>query len=157
MSVPTASVSDLLAEINSTNRATIALQPRDRINASRVLLKSPANLVHDISSIALPEGTLIAAIPVGAATPVQLGGPVPGLHKDGKDSEDGEHQPKSKDAMTAKATSDAVAFIRGLAELRVRNADRAEKAVREAASLSAAKAFGLTIPPSLLIRAEVIE
>ena len=59
--------------------------------------------------------------------------------------------------MTAKATSDAVAFIRGLAELRVRNADRAEKAVREAASLSAAKAFGLTIPPSLLIRAEVIE
>src|SRR6516162_5886584 len=146
----------------STNRATIALQPRDRINASRVLLKSPANLVHDISSIALPEGTLIAAIPVGAAKPVQLGGPVPGLpettpHKDGKDSKDGEHQPKLKDAMTAKATSDAVAFIRGLAELRVRNADRAEKAVREAASLSAAKAFGLTIPPSLLIRAEVIE
>ena len=57
-------------------------------------------MVHDISSIALPEGTLIAAIPVRAATPVQLGGPVPGLpettphkdgpettpHKDGKDS-----------------------------------------------------------------------
>ena len=114
---------------------------------------------------------MIAAIPVRAATPVQLGGPVPGLpettphkdgpettpHKDGKDSKDGEHQPKSKDAMTAKAISDAVAFIRGLAELRVRNADRAEKAVREAASLFAAKAFGLTIPPSLLIRAEVIE
>jgi membrane-bound serine protease (ClpP class) len=79
---------------------------------------------------------------LGAATPVQLGGPVPGLpettpDKDGKDSKDGEHQPKSKDTMTAKATNDAVAFIRSLAELRGRNADWAEKAVREAASLSA--------------------
>ena len=79
---------------------------------------------------------------LGAATPVQIGGPVPGLpdttpDKDGKDTKDSSGQPKTKDVMMAKATNDAVAFIRSLAELRGRNADWAEKAVREAASLSA--------------------
>ena len=79
---------------------------------------------------------------IGAATPVQIGGPIPGLpsvapDREGKDKKNGERQPEPKDAMTAKATNDAVAFIRSLAELRGRNADWAEKAVREAATLSA--------------------
>ncbi|MGY3291337.1 membrane-bound ClpP family serine protease [Bradyrhizobium sp. LM3.6] len=64
---------------------------------------------------------------IGAATPVQIGGPLPGLpsgtpDKDGKDKKD-----EPKDAMTAKVTNDAVAFIRSLAELRGRNADWAER------------------------------
>ena len=71
---------------------------------------------------------------IGAATPVQIGGPLPGLPS-GTPDKDKKDEPK--DAMTAKVTNDAVAFIRSLAELRGRNADWAEKAVREAATLSA--------------------
>jgi membrane-bound serine protease (ClpP class) len=83
---------------------------------------------------------------LGAATPVQIGGPLPGLpsgkpDKDGKEK-DNDQRPESKNAMTAKVTNDAVALIRSLAELHGRNADWAEKAVREAASLSANAALG---------------
>ena len=87
---------------------------------------------------------------LGAATPVQIGGPLPELpgsapDKDGKDKKDDAQQPALKDAMTAKATNDAVALIRSLAELRGRNADWAEKAVREAASLSASAALQMNV------------
>nr|WP_246728565.1 nodulation protein NfeD [Microvirga terricola] len=72
---------------------------------------------------------------LGAATPVQISAPPMPSTEKGGDSD------KGKDAMTAKVTNDAVAFIRSLAELRRRNADWAEQAVREAASLSAQAAL----------------
>ena len=79
---------------------------------------------------------------LGAATPVQIGGPLPGLPADrDKDSDAGKDGNAPKDAMTAKVTNDAVAFIRSLAELRDRNVDWAEQAVREAATLSAQAAL----------------
>jgi membrane-bound serine protease (ClpP class) len=79
---------------------------------------------------------------LGAATPVQIGGPLAPAAPEPETDKNGDRSaPGSKDAMTAKATNDAVAFIRSLAELRHRNADWAEAAVREAESLSALAAL----------------
>src|SRR5512145_2347220 len=72
---------------------------------------------------------------VGAASPVSIGGAP--AKEDGKKAE--------PDTMTKKVTNDAVAYIRGLAEMRKRNADWAEKAVREGASLPAQQALKLKV------------
>lgn len=81
---------------------------------------------------------------VGAATPVQIGGlPGPG-NEPPKPSGDERAKDKASaphSTMDAKAINDAAAYIRSLAELRGRNGDWAEKAVREAASLSASAAL----------------
>jgi membrane-bound serine protease (ClpP class) len=73
---------------------------------------------------------------LGAASPVAIGGGGTGS-KDGKKD--------APDTLTRKATNDAVAYIRGLAELRGRNADWAERAVREAVSLPAHEALKLKV------------
>ena len=73
---------------------------------------------------------------LGAATPIQLGGPTAQPDKGDNDKSAG-----PKNAGERKAVNDAVAYIRSLAELRGRNADWAEAAVREGASLSAVAAL----------------
>ncbi|HYL88249.1 MAG TPA: nodulation protein NfeD [Burkholderiales bacterium] len=73
---------------------------------------------------------------LGAASPVSLMGGAPSTDKEGK---------KTEDTMTKKVTNDAVAYIRGLAQMRHRNADWAEQAVREAVSLPAEEALKLKV------------
>jgi membrane-bound serine protease (ClpP class) len=98
---------------------------------------------------------------LGAATPVQIGGPggnepskpedkqkpEPGKKRDKRGADKGGEKaaPEPADTMSRKAIHDASAYIRGLAELRGRNAAWAEKAVREAVSLPAEEAVKIKV------------
>ena len=107
---------------------------------------------------------------IGSSTPVSIGGggsplPLPfGGDEDdspaesedpseaGEDDEDGEDEKTPKgapqqpgDAMERKVLNDSVAYIKGLAELRGRNAEWAEATVREAANLTASEALAMNV------------
>lgn len=114
-----------------------------------------ATFVHPEGARAASAGTYILyashiaamapATNLGAATPVAIGmgdaGGRPAREPAGPDGADRPRAPAGGEAMSAKAVNDAAAYIRGLAQLRGRDADFAERAVREAASLSAEEAL----------------
>ena len=101
---------------------------------------------------------------IGSSTPVNIGGggsPFPGAadeeepsageeepasdeaksKKDSDETPTGAEQPPAGTAMERKVLNDSVAYIRGLAELRGRNAEWAEATVLEAANLTASEAL----------------
>ncbi|MCB1854490.1 MAG: nodulation protein NfeD [Halieaceae bacterium] len=82
---------------------------------------------------------------LGAATPIQLGAPAVPQMPDAPAEEPAADGPYQGTAMERKVVNDAVAYIQSLAQLRGRNAQWAEKAVREGASLSAADALELGV------------
>ncbi len=79
------------------------------------------------------------ATTLGAATPVAIG--MPGGEPPARPGSAPQRGEPPGDAMAAKRVNDAAAFIRGLAQQRGRNADWAERAVREAVSLTAEEAL----------------
>ncbi|NRG17536.1 nodulation protein NfeD [Rhizobiales bacterium] len=99
-------------------------------------------ILYATSVAAMAPGTNL-----GAATPVQIGGGLPKLPgSDDQTEEDGEKpQKQNTDPKSAKAVNDAAALIRSLAEMHGRNVEWAEKAVREAASLTAAEALEIKV------------
>lgn len=99
--------------------------------------------------LAAPVAAMAPATNVGAATPVQIGAipnpaggeaSKPGDKKDETGKNKKEKPATAKPGMDEKVLNDSVAYIRGLAQLRGRNADWAEKAVRQAVSISADEA-----------------
>jgi membrane-bound serine protease (ClpP class) len=132
----------------------------------RAILASPVPVVTYVSpagSRAASAGTYILyashiaamapATTLGAATPVAIGGepqpappgqprePAGEEARDGKPSAPASSPSEPRTAAERKAVNDAVAYIRGLAELRGRNVEWAEQAVRGAAALPAEEAL----------------
>jgi membrane-bound serine protease (ClpP class) len=81
---------------------------------------------------------------LGAATPVAIGIGDTGKPPDDKAANEKARAPGGS-AMEKKAVHDAAAYLRSLAQLRGRNAEWAEKAVREAESLSADDALKMKV------------
>ncbi len=136
--------------------------------AMRGIIKSIINSAVPVATYVAPSGAraasagtyilyashIAAMAPgtnLGAATPVTIGGGFPGGDDNGEEPpQGGAEKPvpepdTAKSASERKAINDAIAYIRGLAQLRNRNAEWAEKAVREAASLPAQEALALGV------------
>ena len=156
-------VEQSLADANAQHGALVILQMdtpggldtsmRDIIKA---ILASPVPVVAYVApggARAASAGTYILyashiaamapATNLGAATPISIGGePNPAPVNPASDKKpEGPQQIPEGSPGERKAVNDAVAYIRSLGQLRGRNADWAEAAVRGAASLSADEAL----------------
>jgi membrane-bound serine protease (ClpP class) len=148
--------SDLNAEL-----VIIRMDTPGGLDAStRDIIKAILNSPVPVATFVTPDGARAAsagmyillashiaamspATNVGAATPVSIIGGAQPDQKRGS-AEDGEGEKPDHDsgkAMEQKVINDAVAYARGLANKYGRNADWAELAVREAASITAEKAL----------------
>lgn len=94
-------------------------------------------LVYAANIAAMAPGTNL-----GAATPIEIGGGLPGLPqpRNEKGKEEANKAVPEKSAAERKALNDVMAMIRSLAQLRGRNVEFAEKAVSEAATMTASEA-----------------
>ncbi|MBT8048930.1 MAG: nodulation protein NfeD [Xanthomonadales bacterium] len=137
--------------------------------STRDIIKAILSSTVPVATFVAPEGARAAsagayillashiaamspATNVGAATPVSVIGKTP--KPDGMPEMGEEEKPESAedkepkepgDAMAQKVVNDSVAYIRGLAERRGRNADWAERAVREADSITSEKALEIGV------------
>lgn len=124
----------------------------------KVILASPvpiATFVAPDGARAASAGTFILyashiaamapATNLGAATPVAIGGEEPKDVADKNRKDEKSSAPNNRESLRSKQINDAAAYIRGLAVARGRNADWAERAVREAVSLPADEAKKLNV------------
>lgn len=131
---------------------------------------SMRDIIHDILASPVPVVTFVApsgaraasagtyilyashiaamapATNLGAATPVNLEGfdQTDGKQRPDKGAEK-DKAPSNAQAMANKQINDSAAYLRSLAQLRGRNAEWAERAVRDAVSLSAEEAVNLKV------------
>jgi len=155
-----------LAEAAEQQAAVVVLQldtPGGLDLSMRDMIKAILNSPLPVMTYVSPEGARAAsagtyllyashiaamapATNLGAATPVQIGAPPDeGADKGRKKDQAKEDESVKGGAMQRKIIHDAAAYIRSLAERHGRNGEWAEKAVREAVSLTAEEALKLHV------------
>ncbi len=156
-----------LEEAASRNAELVIIRldtPGGLDTSTRDIIKAILNSPVPVATFVAPEGARAAsagtyilyashiaamspATNVGAATPVNIIGSMrPGQEGDSDEGEEESgpaHDPG--DAMSHKVINDAVAYVRGLANKHGRNADWAELAVREAASITSDEALEIGV------------
>ena len=140
-------LTELIDEANDEGVSFVLIQidtPGGRVDALREVVKTVLNSNVPIISYVGPQGARSAsagtylvlsshiaamapATNIGSSTPVTIGGPAP--------SED----------MRNKIVNDAAAYIRGLAAQRGRNAEWAEKSVRDSVNITSKEALDLNV------------
>lgn len=153
-------VCSVIEEARKTDAGLVVIQidtPGGLLSATRDLIQCILGSPHPVAVYVAPAGAraasagtyiaqaahIAAMAPgthLGAATPVALGSPSP-LSPQDRRPDDREKQTQSPGAVDQKVINDAVAYLMGLAQLRGRNAEWAEKAVRQAATLTATDAL----------------
>ncbi|MEW5963901.1 MAG: nodulation protein NfeD [Pseudomonadota bacterium] len=153
-------VCGVIDEAGKTNAELVLLQidtPGGLLSATRDLIQCILGSSRPVVVYVAPSGARAASAGtyiaqaahvaamapgthLGAATPVALGLPSPVSPQDRR-PEDKDKQPQAPGAVDQKVINDAVAYLKGLAQLRGRNAEWAELAVREAATLTASDAL----------------
>lgn len=149
-----------LARANQAGAALFVL----RLDTPGGLDRSMREMIHTILASRVPVATYVApagsraasagtyilyashiaamapATNLGAATPVQIGGDAAPTNTRPPSPAGNGNKADKGSTLHRKQVNDAVAYIRGLAELRGRNPDWAEQAVRQAVSLTASQA-----------------
>ena len=155
-------ITDALAKARQENARALVIQldtPGGLVTSTRdiiqQILASPVPVIVYVSpggARAASAGTFLvyaahvaAMAPgtnVGAATPIEMGG-LPGLPRptEPKRDEKDKAAAPTETAAQRKALNDTIAMLRSLAQLRGRNVEWAEKAVRDAATLTAEDAL----------------
>ena len=158
-------VLDNLEYAQTSNTELVVLQidtPGGLDLAMRDMIQAILNSHVPVASYVFPEGARAAsagtyilyashiaamapATNLGAATPIQLGKPPTGQDDQDEDKKNDQKDSQPGTALERKMVNDAAAYIRSLAKRHGRNSEWAEKAVREAVSLSSDEALELQV------------
>ena len=117
--------------------------------ASHIAAMAPATNIGSSTPVNLGGGGSPLPFPTAPQPPADEGAPADEGEPEGDESGREDADPKdaqpSGSAMDRKVLNDAVSYIKGLAELRGRNADWAEATVRDAANLTATQALEMNV------------